>query len=52
MTYQLLSELEIGKPIKKIKVRIARLWKGINHAQSDKLLNLEFIVVDAQVSYN
>ena len=42
----------MDKHIKKIKVRITRLWKGINPAEPNKLLSLKFVVVDAQVSYN
>ena len=52
MNFQFLNDLKVDKQTKKIKVRIAKLWKGINPAEPNKLLSLKFVVVDAQVNYN
>ena len=49
--FQFLNNLSMDNGDKKLKFRIARIWKGINRAQLDKLLSLEFIAVDSQVNY-
>ena len=46
MNFQFLNELGMDKTTKRIKVRIAKVWKGINPAQPEKMLSLEFIAVD------
>ena len=47
MNFWFLNELTMDKGNKKFKFRIVRIWKGINPAQPDKLLSLEFIAADS-----
>ncbi|XWS10686.1 hypothetical protein CRYUN_Cryun38cG0018900 [Craigia yunnanensis] len=45
VTYQSLSELEIGKPPGEIRVRVARTWYNVNY-KSNNVLSFNFLVID------